>query len=258
MIFISHSSEDKAQYENVTDALEARKLQYWAPSQVRPGGLLSDQLRSAIEESDLCVFVATPQSVNSNWCTAELGAFWGAGKKVIIYVADSSLDASSLPRQFHGHVYEQRISRVVDAAATILADVERGEKRGNRSPTIDDSIVGNWHFEWLVTEPKDYAKPLVTETLSFTDLNGEILKGRATGSPVGDYDLIGRVAPLNLSFVFRPIEGIYSDWTGVALLEREASAAREMHGWYLQYRENRPRIFGTVNAIKHPVPPAQR
>ncbi len=27
----------------------------------------------------MCVFIATHDSVNSAWCGAELGAFWGAG-----------------------------------------------------------------------------------------------------------------------------------------------------------------------------------
>jgi hypothetical protein len=39
------------------------------------------------------VFIATPASVKSSWCQAELGAFWGAGKPIIPYVQAGVSDA---------------------------------------------------------------------------------------------------------------------------------------------------------------------
>src|SRR5262249_14747818 len=77
------------------------------------GASLAEQLRVAIVESKVCVFVATRDSVASNWCGAELGAFWGAGKPVVIWVAEASIPEAELPRQFQGQLFERRIARVV-------------------------------------------------------------------------------------------------------------------------------------------------
>jgi hypothetical protein len=58
---------------------------------------LRDQLRQAVDESSVCVFVATQPSLKSSWCGAELGAFWGAGKPVIVYLAEASPSGRRLP-----------------------------------------------------------------------------------------------------------------------------------------------------------------
>src|SRR5262245_41128911 len=114
-VFISHSFENKAEFDNVADALEQRGIAYWKPGSLEAGSPLSDQLRQSILEAELCVFVATRHSINSNWCGAELGAFWGAGKPVVIYVAEASLAETEMPKQFAGHLVESRIARVVDS-----------------------------------------------------------------------------------------------------------------------------------------------
>ena len=133
-IFISHSFTDKDQFDNVADAFEAGSVPFWRPSEITAGAPLSDQLRNAIERSDACVFIATASSVKSAWCGAEVGAFWGAGKRVFIYVADASLGEADLPKQFVGHFLERRLTRLVNAcrehlaAATIAHDSARDGK----------------------------------------------------------------------------------------------------------------------------------
>ena len=112
-VFISHSFENKPEFDNIADALEQAEIPYWNPSSIEVGESLRDQLRNAISACDICVFVATHSSVTSSWCGAELGAFWGAGKKVIVYIADSSLKEEQVPRQFQGDVWERRISKII-------------------------------------------------------------------------------------------------------------------------------------------------
>jgi len=89
--FVSHSFENKPEFENVTDALELRGVAFWNPAEIRPGDSLREQLKAAVERCSLCIFIATRQSVDSSWCGAELGAFWGAGKPIIVYLAEASL-----------------------------------------------------------------------------------------------------------------------------------------------------------------------
>src|SRR5664280_1425978 len=97
MIFISHSFGNKPEFENVAASLDRLGVPYWKPSDVKPGASLRGQLRDAIGACTACIFVATHPSVTSSWCGAELGAFWGAGRPIIVYLADSSLSEKSLP-----------------------------------------------------------------------------------------------------------------------------------------------------------------
>lgn len=128
-VFISHSFADKDQFDNIADALDRNHVAYWRPGEMMPGAPLSDQLRDAIMRSELCIFIATKHSVDSGWCGAELGAFWGAGKRVLIYVADSSLKDEKLPRQFQGHFLERRISKIVEATEVYLSETTAPARR---------------------------------------------------------------------------------------------------------------------------------
>ena len=83
---------------------------------MKPGRSLSEQLREAIIQCDLCIFIATHNSVKSNWCSAELGAFWGIGKPVIIYLADTSLNENKLPKQFQGNLLERNMHKTIKVA----------------------------------------------------------------------------------------------------------------------------------------------
>jgi CheY-like chemotaxis protein len=118
-VFISHSFENKPEFDNVADQLEQANVSYWDPNKVQSGGSLRDQLRTAVDQCSVCVFIATKRALQSSWCGAELGAFWGAGKPVIVYVADSSLEEKELPPIVQGDVWERRISRVVARAGEL-------------------------------------------------------------------------------------------------------------------------------------------
>ncbi len=118
--FISHSFQNKPEFENIVDALEQRSIPYWNPSEVRAGASLREQLRNAVEKCTVCIFVATRDSIDSSWCGAELGAFWGAGKSIIVYLAEPSLKDAELPPIVQSDVYERRISRVVERAKEVI------------------------------------------------------------------------------------------------------------------------------------------
>jgi CheY-like chemotaxis protein len=132
-VFISHSFENKPEFGNVVDALAQASVPYWNPDGVKLGGSLRDQLRQAVDECQVCIFIATHRSLQSSWCGAELGAFWGAGKPIIVYIADSSLKEEDLPPIVQGNVWERRISKVVAAARELVKEAaEHGAgKRGS-------------------------------------------------------------------------------------------------------------------------------
>lgn len=144
--FISHSFENKPEFENVTDALELRGVAFWNPAEIRPGASLREQLRTAVERCSMCIFVATRKSIGSSWCGAELGAFWGAGKPIVVYLAEPSLTDDELPQIVQGDVWERRISKIADRAKEITA---LSTNDGSPRRTTRDSSVAQLTVEQL-------------------------------------------------------------------------------------------------------------
>ena len=99
-LFISHSSKDKSEFDNLCLNLARSGIVCWNRDSMLSGTYLSDELRGAITECPVCVFIATENSLGSGRCQVELGPFWGADKTVIIYLADSNITIESLPKQF--------------------------------------------------------------------------------------------------------------------------------------------------------------
>ena len=77
VIFISHSSQDRALTEDLAGRLRARGyraifLDFDVSDGIAAGSIWERQLYSALRRSDGLVFLATAASVNSRWCFAEL------------------------------------------------------------------------------------------------------------------------------------------------------------------------------------------
>jgi len=139
LVFISHSFENRPEFENVTDALELRGVSFWNPAEIRPGASLREQLRAAVEQCGLCIFVATRKSIGSSWCGAELGAFWGAGKPIIVYLAEASLTDDELPQIVQGDVWERRISKIAERAKELMA--QKADDGGSGRAKRDSSVA---------------------------------------------------------------------------------------------------------------------
>lgn len=95
-VFVSHTKEtqeDRDQLENVRGYLDAQNIPLWMDMQNMVGGAdLRKQIIKGVRECDVCVFIATPHSIRSEWCLVEVGAFLGVGKPVIPYRAGVSQD----------------------------------------------------------------------------------------------------------------------------------------------------------------------
>lgn len=119
-VFISHSFEDSDKFDDLCFALERDGIPFWNPSQMPAGAPLRERLRMAIKECAVCVFIVTQNSLKSGWCQAEIGAFWGAGKPVVIYKPDTSVAEDSLPEQFKGDIYATAIRKVLHSVKDYL------------------------------------------------------------------------------------------------------------------------------------------
>ena len=124
-VFISHSHEDEAAYTSLQAALRGARVAQWDPSTLYAGKSLAEQLRLAIDQCHVCVFLATPRSLKSQWCHAELGAFWGAAKNVIVYHADPEVKEAQLPKQFRGNLWTSNAKKLLTAIKRALTEAER-------------------------------------------------------------------------------------------------------------------------------------
>lgn len=122
LTFISHSFTDKAVYSTLCLALDAAMVERWDAASMSLGQPIADQLKRAISACDICVFIATRRSVESPWCLAELGAFWGAGKRVLLFMADPDLNETSLPPQFSGILRADSGLALIDAIQSAIAE----------------------------------------------------------------------------------------------------------------------------------------
>jgi CheY-like chemotaxis protein len=197
-VFISHSFENKPEFENVVDTLERDGVAYWNPSEVRPGASLREQLRAAVNHCEACIFIATKKSVDSSWCGSELGAFWGAGKPIVVYLAEASLPDSELPSIVQGDVWERRLSRISARAKEISSAGEgtRGSVGGQRDLTVGQLTVEQ--LEKLIASAvslaaavsKDGTTPQSFTSVEFAAKNvaGKVLAGFQAAESLGASD----------------------------------------------------------------------
>jgi hypothetical protein len=118
-VFISYSQKDEAVYSGFCYALKGAGVDFWDQHTLAVGQSLADQLREAIQVCDACVFLATKWSVESKWCMAELGAFWGAGKQVMIFITDPEVGEAQLPSQFQGNLWTRDAGKVMTSIQTL-------------------------------------------------------------------------------------------------------------------------------------------
>lgn len=101
-------------------------------------------MRRHVNACDACIFLCTASSLSSQWCQAELGAFWGAGKPVVVCLVDRSVDESLLPPQFRELAWTRTYAEAVSAAQKFVTE---------RSIPFDQAILPGLR---LFQHPKFY------------------------------------------------------------------------------------------------------
>jgi TIR domain len=171
-IFVSHNQQDKAVYTNFCLTLDGLGVQRWDQETMAVGRSLADQLGNAIRICDACVFLATKRSMASQWCMAELGAFWGAGKQVIIFLADPDITEEQLPPQFRGNLWTGDARKVVETIKTLSATVQ------DDALTPDLVLLLRYlerDVDWV--QPDIYGKGLAVANGVAVETKGDELRG---------------------------------------------------------------------------------
>lgn len=138
-VFVSHSHQDREEYVQLISILDEADIPRFEVNQLKPGKLLAEQLREAIDDCAVCVFLATERSLVSKWCMAELGAFWGAGKRVSIFAVDDALSDQDLPPQFHGILWTSDATQLQNSVVQALREY-RINQQFSYSPLLDQEF----------------------------------------------------------------------------------------------------------------------
>ncbi len=174
-VFISHSHEDEGAYTALCLALDGQNVPRWDVSDMVPGSSLAEQLRNAINECAACILVATSRSLNSRWCLAEVGAFWGAGKPVILYKVDPEITEADHPPQFQGNLWTSDAGRVVERVRRIVS----GDSIRDMAPPFD--------YRWLKAERDARDQGLFRQAQdNSTKAQYVVIRGRSLLSGNGD------------------------------------------------------------------------
>jgi hypothetical protein len=157
--FISYSQKDEAAFTTLCLALEGQKIDYWDPKTMRVGASLKEQIRESIKKCDACIFLATHNSIDSEWCLAEMGAFWGAGKTVIVFMADSSLSENEVPVQFKGDLWTRDTRKVLESVkAELTAATERRKARLADKPKLVSAMTIDMLYDFISSIQVSYSR----------------------------------------------------------------------------------------------------
>jgi WD40 repeat protein len=97
-VFVSYSRRDSEFVRRLTASVEARGKSLWLDTEgIADGQVFPEALRQAIEASDSFVFVITPESVTSPYCTQEIDHAHSMGKRILPVLRQSVPDADLHP-----------------------------------------------------------------------------------------------------------------------------------------------------------------
>ena len=185
-VFISHSFADRTAFDNLAYALGAAGVAHWPPTSVQAGEPLRDQLRDAIGGCSVCVFVATKESVASEWCHTELGAFWGVGRPIVVFRADGALSSEDLPAIVRDDVWEEKYERLV---ATVKKRDDEAARVAAGSPVPGSAKVGSLTVEQLLPQLAEGVVALLKAHAK--DGSGPVGDGEHTARDAADHLLRG-------------------------------------------------------------------
>src|SRR5271157_623575 len=120
-VFVSYSSESKDIASLLKDRLRRRGIKtIWTDwEQILAGQPIAGRIQDGVTSSVCCIFLLNTYSVTSTWCMAEVGAFWGAGKPVVICPIEPRCD----PPPFLGGLRRANTAEeVVEACKIIIRD----------------------------------------------------------------------------------------------------------------------------------------
>lgn len=155
-VFISYSSADKKLLSNILDAaLKVAEVESWTDQGIENGEEITQKLREMVKKCEVCILLATRNSLASQWCQMEIAAFWSAGKRVLILSPDGSLKVNDLPSFLKGINFNGDVRDVLRVAKKEI------ESQGSR-----ELMRARAELKERLNSDLFYAAPALVESLA--------------------------------------------------------------------------------------------
>ncbi len=165
-----------------------------------------------------------------------MGAFWGTGKRVVIFLACGATQAD-VPPQFKGDL------RASDAKQLIRAI------RKAYSSEYHSDLAGRWRCEWNVSHDASYT--IEDDAVHIELVSGERIVAYGHNDDFGDYKLKGRVSRSGVvTFTYEGV-GRKQPRGGVVIMELEPDR-QFMAGYWVEYTRDRTFISGDTKWVRQP------
>ena len=153
-VFISHSHKNIDVYQQVCRELEKEGISYWNGVTYACLKDLNDQIKDAINNSDICVFIATKDSVESKYCHAETSYFWATeGKRLIVYTPSHSFNSTEIPEHLPEHLRERpRTAKLTDVIRELR---EFKEKKSMEERKRKQYLERKLEVRYAITCPRE-------------------------------------------------------------------------------------------------------
>ncbi len=121
-VFVSYDFADQAKVDDLIEALNGNDIETFLQRDRTVGSNLSETLRNELEICSTVVFVATHNSIESNWCHAELGAAWGLKKRIAVWLSDSDLESKDLPPHLRADLWERSLFKLAKSLESTVRE----------------------------------------------------------------------------------------------------------------------------------------
>jgi hypothetical protein len=97
-VFVSHATADKWIAKALCDRIESTGAKSFRDDRdIQGGDSIPEEIRRQIKLSKELVVLLTPESVNRQWVTMEVGAAWGWSKRMRIIVVMYHVSVDPIP-----------------------------------------------------------------------------------------------------------------------------------------------------------------
>jgi hypothetical protein len=97
-VFVSHATADKWIAKTLCEKIELAGAKTFRDDRdINGGDDIPEEIRRQIKQSREIVVLLTPESVNRQWVTLEVGAAWGWSKRVRITVVRCHVSVDPIP-----------------------------------------------------------------------------------------------------------------------------------------------------------------
>lgn len=121
-VFISYHSADREKLDLILETMRVKGIVYYIDTEnLLTGTNPLENLRGGLGECDVCLFLATPDSVGRHWCLVETGAFWARGRPVIVLRHEGLVKEAELP----GHLVSKSTQKPTEALRAVELAMRR-------------------------------------------------------------------------------------------------------------------------------------